>query len=101
MYKAIQQKSPGDFILATGVTHTVADILKFAFTHIGISDFSDFVLHDERNDRTADPTNLVGDISLASQQLDWFPTKPLREIIETMIDFDLKLIDEPTAQWAP
>ena len=101
MCKAIQQKSPGDFILATGVTHTVADILKFAFSHIGISDFSDFVLHDERNDRSADPTNLVGNISLASQQLDWFPTKPLREIIETMIDFDLKLIDEPTAQWAP
>ena len=101
MYKVIQQTSPGDFILATGVTHTVADILKFAFNHIGINDFSDYVLHDEKNDRSADPTNLVGNISLASQQLDWLPTMNLEQIIATMVDYDVKLIEEPATQWYP
>ncbi len=101
MHKVIQQTSPGDFILATGITHTVADVLNFAFKHIGISDFSDYIIHDEKNDRNADPINLVGNISLASQQLNWLPTLNLEEIIATMVDYDLKLIEEPATRWYP
>jgi GDPmannose 4,6-dehydratase len=99
MQRIISQKSPGDFILATGVLHSVADLLTYAFQHIGISDYSNFVEHDQRNDRHIDPINLVGNNSLASEKLDWTPTKNLQQIIGAMVDFDLELIDRPNSQW--
>ena len=99
MCRIMRQKSPRDFIVSTGIAHSVADVLKFAFEHIGVSDYSKFIMHDERNDRTVDPTNLVGDSTVALKQLGWAPTKKLREVIEEMVDFDLELIDRPESQW--
>ena len=99
MCRIIRQNSPGDFVVSTGIVHSVADVLKFAFEHVGVSDYSKFVTHDERDDRTVDPTNLVGDSAVALEQYGWAPTRNLREVIEEMVDFDLALIDQPESQW--
>ena len=99
MHRIMGQEMPGDYILATGVAHTVADLLSFAFQHIGISDYTQYVKYDERNDRHVDPTNLVGSSFLASERLNWAPSKNLEEIIAAMVDFDLKLISQPESQW--
>ena len=97
----MKNNTPGDFILATGKTHTVEDLLKFAFNRIGAGDFKSHVSHDLQSDRAVDPFNLVGDYTLARTALDWKPSLDLREIIEIMVDFDIELLRNPTAQWSP
>jgi GDPmannose 4,6-dehydratase len=99
MQKIICQESPGDFILATGVAHSVADLLSFAFKFIGISEYSQYIEHDQRSDRHVDPANLVGDNSRASNLLDWAPTMNLEKVIAEMVDFDIKLISNPELKW--
>ena len=99
MQKIIRQDLPGDYVLATGIVHSVSDLLAYAFEHIGISDYSKYIKHDESNYRHVDPINLVGNNSLASERLNWVPTKSLQQVIGTMVDFDLELIDRPESQW--
>lgn len=99
MQKIIGQETPGDFILSTGILHSVEDLLSYAFSHIGVSDYSEYVQYDQINDRHVDPMNLVGNCSLALENLSWVPTMNLRQIIGSMVDFDLKLIDQPKSQW--
>lgn len=99
MQDIIRQPSPGDYILSTGVLHSVEDLLSYAFKHVGISDYSNYVQHDRDNDRHIDPVNLVGDNSLAKEKLNWSPTMNLEQIVCAMVDFDLELIDRPDSQW--
>jgi GDPmannose 4,6-dehydratase len=99
MQEIIRQASPGDYMLSTGVLHSVDDLLSYAFKHVGISDYSNYVQHDQRNDRHIDPVNLVGDSSLAKEKLNWGPTMNLEQIIGAMVDFDLELINRPDSQW--
>jgi GDPmannose 4,6-dehydratase len=101
MQRIVQQDVSGDYIISTGVSHSVADVLTFAFDYIGVADYSRFIEHDQGSDRRIDPNNLVGDNSQTSKQLDWKPSKDLRQVIGKMIDFDLMLIDSPEAQWFP
>ncbi len=99
MQNIIKQDLPGDYILSTGVLHSVQDLLSYAFNHIGISDYLHYVRYDPINDRHIDPLNLVGDNSLAKAKLNWYPTKTLEQVICTMVDFDLELINHPESQW--
>ena len=99
MQKILRQESPGDFILATGVAHSVADLLSFAFKFIGISEYNQYIEHDERSDRRVDPANLVGDNSRASILLDWAPTMNLEKVIAKMVEFDIKKINDPELKW--
>ena len=99
MQKIMQQKLPEDFILSTGIVHSVADLLSYAFKHVGISDYSKYVEHDESNDRHIDPTNLVGNSALALERLKWSPKVNLEQAIGMMVNFDLELIDRPDSQW--
>jgi GDPmannose 4,6-dehydratase len=99
MHRIMGQELPGDYILATGVAHSVAELLSFAFKHVGISDYTKYVKYDLSNDRHVDPINLVGSSFLASERLNWAPSKNLEEVIAAMVDFDLKLINQPESQW--
>jgi len=99
MQKIICQESPGDFILATGLAHSVADLLYFAFKFIGISEYDQYIEYDERSDRHVDPTNLVGNNLRASTLLDWAPTMNLEKVIAQMVAFDIKKISDPELKW--
>jgi GDPmannose 4,6-dehydratase len=99
MYKIIENDSPEDYIIATGVSSTVKDILKYAFKYIGISDYDDYLEHEFSNDRSVDPVNLVGDNTFARAKLNWAPTKNLEEIVCAMVEFDIRLIDRPELTW--
>jgi GDPmannose 4,6-dehydratase len=101
MYRIEQQDEPGDYVISTGKDHSVDDILKFAFEYVGIKDYSEFVKYDQSSDRKVDPTNLVGNHTLSTSKLDWSPTKSLKEIIEAMVDFDIRLIDSAESVWYP
>ena len=92
MWLMLQRDAPDDYVLATGVSHTVRDILDIAFGVIG-KDWRDFVHYDDRQARRADPTMLVGDASKAHRQLAWHPTTSFRDMIVAMVMSDCALLD--------
>ena len=101
MQKVMNHSLAEDFLLATGEVHSVEEVLKYAFSRIGVSDFSNFVVHDVANDRHIDPKSLVGDASRAKSELNWQPSRNLQEAIGEMVDFDNKLTQNPELQWFP
>jgi GDPmannose 4,6-dehydratase len=69
----LQQEEPRDYILASGVGHTVSEFAEAAFSRVGLSAL-DYVRVDPEFVRPPDPTPLVGDATLARTHLGWEPT---------------------------
>ena len=99
--KIMEHKTPGDFVLATGKSHLVEDLARYAFNHVGINDFEKYLHHDVKSDRSVDPSSLVGNSSSTFHELGWVTTTPLKSIMERMVDFDTELLKNPNAQWFP
>ena len=89
MWRMVQQDEPGDYVVATGETHSIRDFLQIAFAHVGIEDWSDRVGQDPRYLRPAEVDVLVGDASKARDTLGWKPTVSFPELVEMMVDADL------------
>ena len=77
----LQQDKPEDFVIATGVSHSIRDFLDVAFDCVGIDDWSNYVVQDERFMRPAEIDVLCGDSTKAREVLDWKPTDRLRDYI--------------------
>jgi len=92
MWLMLQQDEPGDYVIATGKTHTVRDFLDVAFSHIGISDWSGFVKQDERFMRPVEVDVLLGDATYAQQSLGWEPETDFKTLVRKMIDSDIELL---------
>lgn len=90
MWLMLQQDQPEDFVIATGETHLIKELLDVAFSHVGIEDWSDFVEIDERFKRPADVHHLCGDATKAKLKLGWEPKVKFKELIELMVDADAK-----------
>lgn len=90
MWQTLQQESPGDYVVATGESHSVRDVLDEAFSHVGL-DWHDFVVVDPRYFRPAEVNHLRGDPSLARERLGWQPTVTFRELIRMIVEHDLEL----------
>ena len=82
-----------DFIIASGESHTVADFVAAAFRHIGVDDWRAFVDVDPTFQRPVDPPEQRGDSSKARRELGWYPSKSFEEMVNEMVDADLRLID--------
>ena len=91
MWLMMQASEPGDYIVATGETHSLRELLSIAFSRVGIEDWKPLVRQDPSLFRPADVTNLVGDSSKARALLNWRPTRSFEEIILEMVDADLVL----------
>lgn len=81
---------PGDFVLATGVTHTVAEWCEIAFNVAGL-DWKDYVEIDESLFRPSEVWTLTGDASKAHEKLGWRPTAKFEDIITRMVECDMRL----------
>lgn len=90
MWLMLQQSQPDDYVIATGVSHSIRDLLQAAFHRVGIDDWTPFVVQDERFFRPADVAVLVGDSSKAHAKLGWRPTVGFQQLIEMMVDADLE-----------
>ena len=88
MWLMLQQAQPNDYVVATGETHSVRELVEVAFGHAGLT-WQDHVVQDERFFRPADPTELVGDASKARDLLGWEPTVGFEEIVARMVAADL------------
>jgi GDPmannose 4,6-dehydratase len=90
MWMMLQANEPDDYVIATGVSKSVRDVLDVAFGHLGL-DWRDFVKEDERQRRPAEVDVLIGDASKAKQKLGWQPTVTFDELIKMMVEHDLDL----------
>jgi GDPmannose 4,6-dehydratase len=79
----------GDYVVATGVAHSVRDLVAAAFARVGIADWEHLVEVDPAFVRPADATELVGDASKARRDLGWEPTVDFEELVGRMVDADL------------
>ncbi len=89
MYLMLQNSNPKDYVIGTNETHTVKELCKIAFEHVGLN-WEDYVVSDEKLMRPTEIKELKGDSSLAQKELGWKPTVTFEELIKLMVDEDLK-----------
>jgi GDPmannose 4,6-dehydratase len=97
MWRMLQQDDPDDFVVATGVSHSVQDLCEIAFGYVGL-DWHEYVVQDPRFVRPAEVDFLVGDASKAGSTLEWEPTVSFKELIHMMVDADLDLLTKEMGQ---
>ena len=93
MWAMLQESSPNDYVVATGVGATVRDFCNAAFTAVGL-DYRDYIESDSRYLRPTEVDALVGDASKAKQLLGWEATTHWEELAKIMVHSDLKKIDK-------
>jgi GDPmannose 4,6-dehydratase len=90
MWLMLQQDEPEDFVIATGISHSVQDLIQAAFDHLGL-DWEEYVKIDPKLLRPAEVDYLVGDAKKAKAKLGWQPKVTFEELIKMMTDSDLQL----------
>jgi GDPmannose 4,6-dehydratase len=91
MWLMLQQDQPGDYVVATGQTHSVRRFCELAFACAGL-DYRDYVVVDERFFRPAEVDLLVGDPSRAREKLGWKPEVSFEQLVEMMVEADLRML---------
>jgi GDPmannose 4,6-dehydratase len=89
MWRMLQQEGPGDFVVGTGVQHSVRDLVELAFSHLGL-DWKEHVVQDDRLLRPAEVETLVADPSKAREVLGWEPAVDFEELVRMMVEADLE-----------
>jgi GDPmannose 4,6-dehydratase len=97
MWLMLQQNVPEDYVVATGVAHSVKQLLELAFAHIGL-DYRDYVEVAQDLLRPADVYHLRGDYSKARERLVGEPDVSFERMIEMMVDSDLDLLSRTTSK---
>jgi GDPmannose 4,6-dehydratase len=91
MWLMLQQPKPKDYVIATGVTRSVRDLLEVAFAHAGL-DYHDYVEVDQGLLRPAEVQHLHGDSSQAAKELGWKPKTSFEQLVRMMVDADLTML---------
>jgi len=87
----LQQKKPGDYILATGETHTVKEFLQEAFSYAGLRNWKKYVEIKKKLFRPAEADVLMGDPSKARRDLGWRPKTKFKDLVHILVDADIAL----------
>jgi GDPmannose 4,6-dehydratase len=93
MWLMLQQDQPDDYVIATGVQHSVRDLLEVAFSAVGLN-YEDYVEIDPRFLRPADVYELTGDATKARLKLGWVPEVTFEQLVQMMVDNDMRLLKE-------
>lgn len=91
MWLMLQQDVADEYVIATGKTHSVRDLLRLAFSVAGISNWEDHVSSSDDLLRPADISSLVGDPSKAKANLGWVPETSFEELVTMMVESDLRI----------
>src|SRR6476619_6786100 len=94
MWLMLQQDEPSDYVVATGITHSIEDLVRLAFAEIGIENWRDYVRQDPKFFRPAEVDLLIGDASKAHRELGWHPEVAFPELIQVMVANDLRVETE-------
>jgi GDPmannose 4,6-dehydratase len=101
MWMMLQQDEPQDFVIATGIAHSVRECVEIAFDHAGLA-IDDHVVIDPTLLRPAEVEHLVGDASKARRILGWEPQVSFEQLVRMMVDSDLALVrHEATRRGVP
>lgn len=96
MWLMLQQKEPDDYVIATGIKHSVRELVEIAFARAGL-DPQQHVRTDPALLRPAEVNHLCGDSSKAREKLGWRPKVSFRKLIEMMVDADLARVERELA----
>jgi len=91
MWLMLQQDEPEDYVIATGSTHSVRELVEHAFARVDL-DPADYVKTDPLHFRPAEVDQLVGDPSKAREKLGWEPGTTFEELVDLMVDADYTLL---------
>lgn len=94
MWMMVQQEEPGDYVVSTGIQHSIADLLTIGFNHVGITDWKKHIESDPRFKRPAELHSLCGDSTKAKTVLGWQPKTNFETLIKEMVDADLKRLQK-------
>jgi len=93
MWLMLQQDEPDDYVIATGISHSVKDLIKIAFDHLGL-DWEKYVKIDPTLLRPAEVDFLMGDSTKAKTKLGWKPRVNFLELVRMMVDHDIKEVEK-------
>jgi GDPmannose 4,6-dehydratase len=96
MWLMLQQDEPDDYVIATGVDHSVRELVEVAFGHLGM-DWEEYVELDPAFLRPAEVDHLIGDSAKAREKLGWEPRTTFEELIRLMTDSDMELLSRSRA----
>jgi len=99
MWLMLQQDVPEDYVIATGETHTIGELLELSFAAAGIENWKHLVESDPRFTRPAEVDILTGDASKARDQLGWTPKVDFPELVRMMVESDLEMEAGDSRQW--
>ena len=91
MWLMLQQETPDDYVICSGMTHSVREFCDLAFSHLDLN-YEEHVVVDERFFRPAEVDLLVGDYSKAKKILNWKPVTSFEDLVAMMVDADLALL---------
>lgn len=92
MWLMLQQKKPDDYVISTGITHSVRDLVKIAFDYVNLN-WKDYVVVDPKFVRPAEVELLLGNSTKALKKLGWAPETSFKELIKMMVNADLERIE--------
>jgi len=96
MWLMLQQDQPDDFVIATGETHSVQELVETAFSYLDL-DYKDFIVQDPRFMRPAEVDLLIGDGSKAEKILGWKPEVSFQGLVKMMVDADMETLKRDLA----
>ncbi len=91
MWLMLQQEKPDDYVISTGETHSIRELLEIAFGHVGL-DYKDYTVIDPKYLRPAEVDLLCGDSTKATSVLGWKPTVSFEKLVTMMVDHDLQIV---------
>ncbi len=94
MHLMLQQDRADDYVIATGKSHSVRDLVRVAFEHVGL-EWEKYVELDPKMIRPAEVEHLIGDSSKARTQLNWRPQVSFSGLVKMMVDADLERVAAP------
>jgi GDPmannose 4,6-dehydratase len=89
MWLMLQQDEPDDYVVATGISHSVKDLIQIAFNHLRL-DWEEYIESDSKLFRPAEVDFLLGDASKAKSKLGWEPKVSFEDLLKMMVDEDIK-----------
>ena len=92
MRMMLQQEEPADYVICSGMTHSVREFCDLAFNHLGLN-YQDHVVVDEQFFRPAEVDLLVGDYGKAKKVLAWEPSTSFKDLVTMMVEADLALLE--------
>tara|TARA_Y100001970_G_scaffold196190_1_gene238551 strand:- start:2863 stop:3840 length:978 start_codon:yes stop_codon:yes gene_type:complete len=92
MWKMLQQEEPDDYVICSGMTHSVREFCDLAFSHLELN-YEDHVVVDEQFFRPAEVDLLVGDYGKAKNVLSWEPSTSFKDLVTMMVEADLALLE--------